>query len=130
LAAVTTALCAKPEHTAELQKRCRIRHPLAAKVAAHEATQRRAVQQRVFAGPIGQVEPVLHQIHPKHALQAHRRATVARLWVVRLDHLAQRGPRHDLLHRRQEGVAPGRAAVQLILRVVVGGHGKGLLLHA
>ena len=43
----------------------------------------RAVQQRFFAGLIGQFEPVLHEVH---ALQPHRRAPVARLRVARLDH--------------------------------------------
>ena len=44
---------------------------------AHEAAQRRAVQQRVLGRRVGQVELVLHEVHPQHALQtvcANRRA--------------------------------------------------------
>jgi len=54
---------------------------------------------------------------------------LAGLGVVRLDDAAQRRPRNDLLHRRQKSIAPGRLAIPLVLRVVIGGHGKGLLLH-
>ena len=75
---------------------------------------------------------MLHEVHPQHSLQPNWRSTVACLRVVRLNHLAQRRPRHDLLHRRQKYIAPRRLAVQLVLRllhVMVDGHGKGLLLH-
>ena len=68
-------------------------------------------------------------VREDHALQTHGRSTVACLRVVRLNHLAQRGPRHDLLHRREEHIAPRRLAILFVLRVLVGGHGKGLLLH-
>lgn len=73
---------------------------------------------------------MLDDIHAQHAFQAYRRTAVARLRVARLDHLAQRSPGNDLLHRRQEGVAPGQEVVQLLLRVVVSCHGKNPLLHA
>jgi len=49
---------------------------------------------------------------------------------VRLNHRAKRGPRDDLLHRRQEHIALGWPAVLFVLRVLVGGHGQGQLLHA
>ena len=49
--------------------------------------------------------------------------------VVRLNYIAQRRPRHDLLHRREKHIALGRLAVLLVLRVLVASHGKGLLLH-
>lgn len=51
------------EQAAELQQRRTVGHTLAAQVNAHEAAQRRAVQQRFFAGFVGQVEPVLHEVH-------------------------------------------------------------------
>ena len=51
-------------------------------------TKRRS-KQRVFACHVSQVEPVLHEVHPQHALQAHGRSAVAGLRVVRLDHATQ-----------------------------------------
>ena len=59
----------------------------------------------------------------------NRRAAVAGLRVVRLERAAQLGRGHDLLHRRQERVAPRRLAVPLELRVMICGHGEHLLLH-
>jgi len=32
-----------------------------------------------LASFVGQVEPVLHEVHVKHALQTHRRAAIASL---------------------------------------------------
>jgi hypothetical protein len=49
---------------------------------------------------------------------------------VRLDHAAQLGPGHDLLHRGKEQIAPGRAAILLVLGVLIGGQREGLLPHA
>lgn len=98
----------------ELQKGRAIGHALTAQVDAHhEAVQRRAVQQRFLTGLIGQIEPVLHEVHAQHALQPHGQAPVARLGVVRLDHSTQLLPRHDPFHRRQKLVALGRATVWL-----------------
>ena len=91
--------------------------------------QREAVEQGVFARLVAQVEPVLHEVHAQHALQPDLRAAAAGLGVVRLDDAAQLQPRNDLLHRCQEGITPGRLAVPLVLRVVIGGHGEGLLLY-
>jgi hypothetical protein len=80
-------LLVRLQQAAELQQRRGVRHALAlaAQVDADETPQRRAIEQRVLARGIGQVEPLLHEVHAQHALQAHRRATVARLGVVRLD---------------------------------------------
>ncbi len=117
------------QQATKLQQRGRVRHPLAAQVDADKATQRRAVQQRLLARRIGQIEPVLHEVHPQHALQPHRGTTVARLRVVRLDHPAQLTPRHDLLHRRQERISPRRPAVLFVLRVLIDAYCQGLLLH-
>jgi hypothetical protein len=41
------------QQPAELQQRRRVGHPLASQVDAHEAAQRRAVQQRVLARCVG-----------------------------------------------------------------------------
>jgi hypothetical protein len=48
---------------------------------------------------------------------------------VRLDHLAQFLPRHDAIHGGEELIAPCRATVALEALGLIGGHGKGLLLH-
>ena len=93
-------------------------------------TQSVAVQQHVFAGHVGQVQPVLNEVHARPALQAHWRAAVARLQVMRLDHAAKLGSRHNLLHRGQKHIALGRTTVLLEPSVLVGGYGEGLLLHA
>ena len=79
---------------------------------------------------VDQFEPVQHEVHARHALQTDRRAALAVLRDVRLDNAAQLRPRNNLLHRRQDGFAPDRLAVPLVLRDVRGGHGEGLLLHA
>lgn len=117
------------EQAPELQQRGAIGHTLAAQVDAHEAAQCGAVEQRLFAGLIGQVEPVLHEVHAQHALESHGRAPVAGLRVVRLDDFAQCRPGDDLVHRRQKHIALGGAAVALESGALVGCGGKGLLLH-
>jgi len=98
-------------------------------VDAHEATQRRAVQQRILAGLVGQIESVLHDVHAQHALQPDRWTNVARVWAVPLDHLAQCLPRNDLLHRLQESIGSPRPARPLVLRVLVGRHCQGLPIN-
>ncbi len=117
------------QQASELQQRRGIRYAFASQVDAHEPSQGRAIEQCVLARGVGQVEPLLHEVHAQHALQSHRRAAVAGLGIVRLDDRAQLGPRHDLFHRRQEHVAPRRLAVLLVALVLVFGHGQGLLLH-
>ncbi|SDE51725.1 hypothetical protein SAMN05444679_12436 [Variovorax sp. CF079] len=113
----------------EVQQRRAVGHALSAQINAHEAAQCRAVQQRLFTSLIGQVEPVLHEVHPQHALQAHWRAAVAGLRVVRFDHLAQCVPGNDLVHRRKEHIALGCSEVLFESGALIGCCGKGLLLH-
>jgi len=96
------------QQAAESQQRRAVRHALPAQIDADESPQCRAVQQRLFARLIGEVEPVLHEDHPQHSLQPHRRTAVAGLGVVRLDHRAELVPRHDPIHRRQELVSSRR----------------------
>ena len=108
------------QQAAELQQGRAVGYPLSAQIDAHEASQRGAVQQRLFAGLVCQVEPVLHEVHPQHAFEADRWTTVAGLGVVRLDHLAQRGPRNNLVHRRQKHVPLGRATVLLETSALIG----------
>ena len=117
------------QQAAKLQQRRRVGDAFLAQVDADESTQRRAVEQCVLARRVGEIEPLLHEVHAQHPLQAHRRAPVARLGIVRLDDGAQLCPRHDLLHRRQKRIPLRRSAVLLVLRVLVGGHGESLLLH-
>lgn len=49
---------------------------------------------------------------------------------MRLDHATQRLPWNNALNPVQEHVAPRGLALLLVLRFLVGGHGKGLLRHA
>ena len=72
---------------------------------------------------------MLHEIHPQHPFQTDRRAAVAFLRIVRLDHAAQIRPWNHPLHRLQERIALGRPAVLLVLGVLIIGHREGLLLH-
>jgi len=96
---------------------------------AYEAAQCGAVEQRILAGFIGEIEPVLHEVHAQHALEPDGRSAIAGLGVVRLDHLAQLSPRNDLVHRRKKYVALGRSAIALETGILIGCRGKGLLLH-
>jgi hypothetical protein len=54
---------------------------------------------------------VLHEVHAQHSRQSHRRATIARLGVMRLDHCEQCLPRHDFVHRRQKHILLYRTTV-------------------
>jgi hypothetical protein len=117
------------EQPAELEHRGGVWYRLAPEVDAHEAAQAGAVVQRFFAGLVGQVEPVLDEVDAQHALQPDGRAATHAFRIVRRDHLAQRCPRHDGVHRCQELVAPRGPAISLEARTVIGRRRKGLLLH-
>ncbi len=95
----------------------------------HEAAQARAVQQRLLACLIGQVEPVLHEVHAQHALQPYGWASAFALGVMRLDHLAQLRPWHDHVHCLQEHVTLGGFAISLEPCLLIGGHRECLFLH-
>lgn len=41
------------------------------RVGLYEPPQRRAVQQCIITGNVGKIEPVLHKVHAKHALQPY-----------------------------------------------------------
>lgn len=117
------------QQAAKLQQRGPVRHTLTPQIDVHKAAQPRAVEQGFLTGFVGQVEPVLHEVHPQHAFEPDRWAPVAGLGVVRLNDRAQRLPRHDLFHRRQERIALGRLAVGLESVALIGCHRQGLLLH-
>jgi hypothetical protein len=117
------------QQVAKLQHRGLVGHALEPQVDAHEATQAGDVVQRFFHGVVGQVEPVLQQVNAQHAFQTERRASIASLRVVRLDHRAQRCPRNDGIHRIEKVLALGASAKPLESRTLVGCHRKRLLLH-
>jgi hypothetical protein len=87
--------------------------PCVLPVDARESTQGRAVEQRFLERIVGQVEPVLHEVHAQHALQPYWRATIAWLRVMRFDHFTQFLPRQELVCRRKERVALGGGTVSL-----------------
>lgn len=89
----------------EFEQRCRIRHGFTAQINAHKATQAGAVIQSLFASEVGQIESVLHEVNPQHALQTSRRATVAAFRVIRFDYRAQFGSRNNHVHRVKKLVA-------------------------
>ncbi|CAM2157632.1 hypothetical protein PT2222_420044 [Paraburkholderia tropica] len=113
----------------EFEQRCRIRYGFAAQINAHKATQAGAVIQSLFASEVGQIEPVLHEVNPQHALQTNRRATVAAFRVIRFDYRTQFGPRNDGVHRVKKLVASRAFASGLEPRTLIRGHRERLLLH-
>jgi hypothetical protein len=90
------------EPMAELAHRGLVRHRLAPEIDADERPHRRRVVQRFFHGRVGEIEPVLKEVHPQHALQANGRPSVAGLGVDRLDPRTQCSPRHHPVHLGEE----------------------------
>jgi hypothetical protein len=72
-----------------------VRHPLPAQVDAAELAKHGDIVEGVFAGFVGQIEPVGDAVHPQHAFQPHRRPAIPGLRVMRFDHGAELGPRHQ-----------------------------------
>jgi hypothetical protein len=75
------------QQPAKLQQRRAIGNPLAPQVNSNVSPQCGAVQQRLLARIIRQVEPVPHKVHTQHALQTNWRASASTLRIVRLDNL-------------------------------------------
>ncbi len=75
------------------------------------------------------VQLAADEVDAQHALQPNGRTPIACLGVVRLYHLAQRGPRHDGIHGLQKLFASGGLARLLESAVLICGHCQGLLLH-
>ena len=117
------------KHATEFEQRRRVRYGLATQVNTHKATQAGAVVECLFAGKVGQIEPVLHEVNPQHAFQTNRRTAIAAFRIMRLDDRAQFGPRHDRVHRVEKLVAPRAFAVSLETRTLIGCHRQCLLLH-
>lgn len=80
------------EKTTKLQQCGGVRDGFTAQFDPRKATQASAIVKRLFAGEIGEVEPVLDEMDTHHALQTNRRTAIAALRVMRLDHRAQLGP--------------------------------------
>ena len=68
-----------------------------------------------------QVEPVLGEVNPQHALQANRRTPIAAFWITRLDHRAHTTCRETL--------APRTFASRLKSRTLICCHRECLLLR-
>jgi len=66
---------------------------------------------------------------PQHALQTNRRAAIAALRVMWLDHCTQFSPRHDRIHGVEKLIAPRPFAVCLETSTLIGCHRQRLLLH-
>jgi len=96
------------EQVAKLQQRGGIGHPLAPQVDAAKLAKGGYVVERLFAGLVGEVEPIGHKVHAQHTLQADRRAAVAGLGVMRFNQRTELAPRNQALHARQKlGLARG-----------------------
>src|SRR5437870_3127262 len=83
---------------AELADRGLVRYRLAPEIDADERPHRWRVVQRFFHSRVGEIEPVLEEVHPQHALQADGRPAVPGLRVHRFDARAQLAPRHHAIH--------------------------------
>jgi IS5 family transposase len=90
------------EQMAELADGRFVRHRFLAQVDPDKGPQSRRVVQRFFHRRVGQVEPMLEEVHPQHALHADGRPPVTRLRVDRLDPRTQGSPRHDPVHLGQK----------------------------
>lgn len=90
------------EQMAELADRGLVRHRLAPEIDAHEGPHRRGVVQRFFHGRVGEIEPVLEEVHLQHALQADGRPAISGLRVHRVDARAELALGHDPVHLGEE----------------------------
>lgn len=114
------------EQSAELEQGSAVWNALASQINVHKLAQTGHVQQRILAGIISQIEPVLHEVH---ALQPNGGASALTFGVVGFDHFAQLCPGHNVVHGLEEGIALGGPAVLLESSTLVSGHGQCFLLH-
>jgi hypothetical protein len=70
---------------------------------------------------------VLDDVEAQHSLKPNRWATISRLGAVGFDDGTQCNSVDDGLHRLQESVT--RCGLAVLLKGLIGWHGKGLLLH-
>lgn len=120
-----------PEQTPEFEQRRRFGHCLAAQVDPREAAHACAVVQRPVASEVSQVEPVLDEVSPQHALQPVWWAAVAAFRIVHLDLRAKRCSRHSLVLVRyvEKLVVPRTLVLRLEALASIGHHRQRLLLH-
>ena len=83
----------------------------APKSTPHEPLQDSRLIQRLLHARVGQVEPLLHEISPKHNLKPHRTTSIARLHVVRTAQRKPTRPRNQKFHRIDR---PPQAALRAI----------------
>lgn len=108
------AQVARFQQMAELADGGFVRHRLAAEIDAGETAYGARVVQGFLDRRIGQVEPVLQEMNPQHALDADRPAARAfGVGIERFDGRRQFRPRNDLVHVFQKLLAAGFLAVLL-----------------
>ena len=93
------------EQMTELQNGRFIRHRFPVEVDTHEPTHGDRFVQGFFRSGIGEIEPLLEEINPEHALKPHRGSAVLALRVVGRNDRTEIVPRHHLLHIRKKLLA-------------------------
>jgi hypothetical protein len=78
-----------------------VRYPLASQIDPTELAEHRRIVEGVFAGFVGQAEPVSDAVHPQHPLQANQRTAVAGFRVMRFDQGTELSPRNQPFHASQ-----------------------------
>ena len=90
------------EQMTELADRALVRHRLASQIDTDERAHPRRVVQRFFHRGVREIEPMLEEEHPQHALQADGRPAISGLRVHRVDAHAELALGHDPVHLGEE----------------------------
>ena len=109
----------------EAQDRRLVGNLVIVQLHASEAAHRLTVVDRVFSLRIRQIEPLLHEVNPKHPLKIMRLSAQLAQVVVGLDQLQNPPPRDDPIHLRQKTLAARHLALSAPSR----GCKRLLLLH-
>lgn len=120
----TTAEIMRLEQMPEAADRRLVGRRLAAEIDPGEITHRRRVVERLLDAGVGEIEPLLKKINPKHPVEAIGRPAVPRLWIERLNQRAYVRPWNNLLHLGKKRGTPRRLAV-----AIKPFRGKRQLLH-
>ena len=80
---------------------------------ADKTPHRQRIVERLLHRRVRKIEPLLQEIEAQHPLDPDRRAAIAGLGIVGLDHRAQRRPRHHARHLGQKRRPPGRPSKPL-----------------
>ena len=102
-----------------------------------KAAHRLDVVERVFGLGIGEVEPLLHEVHPQHALQGQRRPPATCFRVMRLNQRRKPCPRHHRIHLRKKALStsrptlggPGQRGKRRLFHLILPVHRADALLH-